>query len=161
VSDNGLTDRDRLAMAFEDLREAGYAADITLGYSACCRECALKQIAEEVHEDDEGNITGIALPDKFIFWFVSKDDYSFVGSADGFPIPERYLEMDEEAIAAISEEFDAAITSERLSKYTTLLNPLNLQWGGNADEIVGVLRKHGLKAACPNSDHWCIEVTAA
>ena len=158
--DEGLTDRDRLAMAFGDLREAGYAADITLGYTACCRDCAIKRIAVEVEEDDEGGVT-ITMPDKFIFWFVQKDDYSFVDSTDGFPIPERYHGMDEEGIEAISDEFDAAITSERLSKYTGLLNPLNLHWSGNADEIVGVLRRHGLIAAVPNSDHWCIEVQKA
>lgn len=159
MTDDSLTDRDRLAMAFQELKEAGYAADITLGYTACCRECALKEIAEEVHEDEEGNITGIALPDKFVFWFVTKDDYSFVGSTEGFPIPERYHDMDAEALAAISDEFDAAITSERLSSYQNLVNPLNLHWGGNPDEIVGVLRRNGLSADVPNNDHWCIEVT--
>lgn len=154
-----LTDRDRLAMAFNDLREAGYAADIRLGYTACCRECALKEIAVEVHEDDEGNVTGIVMPEKFIFWFVQKDDYSFVDSTEGFPIPERYHGLDEEAVQAISDEFDAAITSERLSNYANLINPLNLHWSGNADEIVGILRRHGLACSVPNSEHWCIEVT--
>lgn len=152
-----LTDRDRLAMAFGDLREAGYAADITLGYSACCRECAMRRIAG-VNDDED---VDVVMPEKFIFWFIAKDDYSFVGSTEGFPIPERYLGMDEEAIAEILDEFDAAITAERLSKYTTLVKPLNLHWGGSADEIVGVLRKHGLKADCPNGDHWCIEVAVA
>ena len=156
---DGLTDRDRLAMAFNDLREAGYAADITLGYTACCRECALKSIAVDKELDDDGDVIGVTLPAKFVFWFMQKDDYSFIDSTEGIPVPERYHGMSEEEVAAISDEFDAAITSERLSKYTDLVNPLNLHWGGNADEIVGVLRKHGLMCAVPNSDHWCIEVT--
>lgn len=159
-TDVDFTDRDRLAAAFADLRERGYHADPTLAYRACCRDCALRTMATKVEpddEDDDGEV--VTLPDKFVFWFIQKDDWSFVGSTQGFPLPLQYVDMDEEALEAISDEVDAVIASERLSKYPNLVHHLNLHWCGNADEIVHVLRSHGLMCAVPNSDHWCIEVS--
>lgn len=156
MMDFELTDRDRLAMAFDDLRTRGYIADVSMGYRSCCRDCALQAIAVIGDEHDEdGDLT---LPDKFVFWHIQKDDWSFLDSGEGYPVPLEYTGKDEAWFEANTEEIEAAMVVDRLSKYSWLVNPLNLHWMGNADEIVGVLRRQGLSADVPNNDHWCIEV---
>lgn len=153
-----LTDRDRLAMAFDDLRMRGYIADVSIGYRMCCRDCALHEIARmgDVRDEDDD----LVLPDRFVFWHMMKDDYSFADCGGGFPLSDELLAKGHEWLSDEDSvpEIEAYMLGERTSNYVWLINPLNLHWMGNADEIVGVLRNHGLRCDVPNSDHWCIEV---
>lgn len=153
-----LTDRDRLALAFDELRTNGYIADVSLSYRTCCRDCALHAIAMAADERDEDG--DLVLPDKFVFWHMVKDDFSFVDSTQGFPMPKEFHDKGEDWFEDQSNVLvvEAAMTSERVSNYVWLVNPLNLHWNGNADEIVAALRRQGLSADVPNNDHWCIEV---
>ena len=145
-----LTDRDRLAQAFDQLRQRGYHAPVHYAWTVDCNSCGLGQLQ---HDVGDRPIPG------YVFWHMQKDDYAFTGTYSP-PIPERYADRDEAWFESPEgvEELDAAMLDERLHRYNMLVEPLHLHWGGDRYAIVRVLRRHGLAVCVPPSSDTCIEV---
>ncbi|MES1975828.1 MAG: hypothetical protein V4472_25500 [Pseudomonadota bacterium] len=152
-----LSDRERLAAAFDELRSRGYAAPIEFAWEMCCSSCGCAEL------DRRG------CDDRYVFWNVQMDDASFYGD-HAVPLPEPMRdalrsdgvpEDDDEAIdawmEAHAEQVNALFMVDRLA-HGTLLNPLFLQWGGDKHLICSVLANHGLKAVKPATRHKTIEV---
>jgi hypothetical protein len=142
------TDRERLALAFDNLRRRGYLAPVEFAWTECCASCAMAHLD---HLDPDHAARG------FVFWHIQKDDAAFI-EPDGQPYPERFADRDEEWLEAHAEEVDAALLDERLNHWTTLRAPLWLHWGGDRYTIVRTLRRHGLHAKLPPDPDVCIEV---
>lgn len=143
-----LTDRERFALAFDELRQRGYLAPIEFAWTECCASCATAHLDRL---DPEHTARG------YVFWHIQKDDAAFIES-DGQPIPDRYLDRDEDWLEDHADEVNAALLDERLNRWTTLRNPLWLHWGGDRYAIVRALRRHGLHAQLPQGPETCIEV---
>lgn len=145
-----LTDRDRLAAAFDDLRRRGYLAPVEFAWTECCRSCAMAHLERL---DPEGMARG------HVFWHVQSDDAAFIGQS-GQPMPGQLAGHDEDWYddRANEEEVNAALLDDRLHRRTTLVDSLWLQWGGDRYTIVRTLRRHGLDAKLPPGPEVCIEV---
>lgn len=166
-----MTDRDRLASAFDELRGLGYYAPTDGAWRFCCASCAMNAV--DVEADD---------PHLFVFWTSQKDDYAFVENG-GMPLSDEIvrrqwaesgandvppLEQDrreqllDDWADAHLDELIADEIHQRTSQLTTLVDPLYLHWCGESEVIVGVLRAHGLNVpGVPNGDGYCIEVHPA
>jgi hypothetical protein len=148
--DKPTTDRERLALAFDDLRQRGYLAPVEFAWTQCCRNCAA---AELDRLDPSGAARG------FVFWDAQDDDAAFI-EPDGQPLPERFAGRDDDWLndPANGPEIEAACLDERLHRWTNLRRPLRLKWGGDRYTIVRTLRRHGLHAKLPPDPETCIEV---
>jgi hypothetical protein len=133
------TDLDRLQSAFAELRQRGYLTS----EGGCCRNCALADISEQAGRPrGHQNVDGLRL--------TQYDDQG-LDAAFG----ERYLPDDWKARleAADTDEEEDRLFKETLDRDlwirpTQLADALWVTWRGSSDEIVAVLRSHGLDA------HW-------
>lgn len=139
-----LTDRDRLAAAFDELRQTGWIAPIDWAWEQCCGTCAF-------HDADNLDPTA-----PVIFWHVQKDDAAFFNDpygADTFP---EEIDDDQD----ITPERHAAELAWRLA-HATLVRDLWLHWRGThaqAAFAIRNLRSHGLDATWDGDPGDCIRI---
>jgi Domain of unknown function (DUF6891) len=131
------TDLDRLQSAFAELRQRGYLTS----EGGCCSNCGLADIAEQAGRPrGHQNIEGLRL--------AQYDDQGL-----DVAFGERYLPDDWKARleAADTDEEEDRLFQETLDRDlwirpTQLAGTLWVTWRGSADEVVAVLRSHGLDA---------------
>lgn len=127
---DGLSDRDKLAFAFDELDRRGVRASIEVS-EACCYLAALQLI--------EPSLAGYA---GFAFWTKPRDDVAF-----GL-VP-----------VILSCEHAGIVGSDDRPKSGSMLRrSLSLYWHGPVDLMVSVLRSWGLFAVAPNGPSSSIEV---
>ena len=160
VGGSELSDRDRLAAAFADLRELGYFAPV-LGpaWSPCCQSCALQAIG-----DLDESATGYA------FWHEQGDYFAFLDAeGDNWPqdAADQLLSRDgvdlgdddavDQWLIEKGAELDVYLAADRLA-HGTLLDSLFVYWDGDPDLIVSVLRRWGLNVVAPHDKCTAVEV---
>jgi len=131
------TDLDLLRSAFAELRQRGYLTS----EGGCCSNCGLADIAEQAGRPrGHQNVKGLRL--------AQYDDQG-LDAAFG----ERYLPDDWKArleAAATDEEedrlFQETLDQDLRIRATQLVGALWVTWRGSAEEVVAVLRSHGLDA---------------
>ena len=138
-----LADREKLAYAFDELKQIGYDAPIEFAWEQCCSSCGWGMLDN---------------PEKAVFWNVQSDDNAFFGGA-GIPIPDEFLDLDDEEMEEMygSPTYEAAELVMRLD-HKVLVNDLYLQWSGDSEEICDVLVKWGLSVERPISSAQSIKI---
>ena len=113
-----LTDRDRLALAFDDLNQDGYLAPIDFAWTTCCNSCGMRAI------NKLANTCDLQYPKGYVFWHMQKDEAVFYPA--GTPLPDTVIAAleadglspdDDDAVSAWleghEELMDAAMTLAR------------------------------------------------
>lgn len=164
-----LTDRDRLAWAFGELRDLGWDAPYTWGMQMCCASCGWSSVIADLEDPDElfaGNV-------RVLFWHIRADTVAFCGTETSFDIlPEDLQEQVRRAADLPRDdeekwhrdhhnELHIADVMARTTAYQQLQEDLYIQWSGSLDDAaqaVAVLRAAGLLVTAPTSDDEAIVV---
>ena len=133
------TDLDRLQSAFAELRQRGYLTS----EGGCCQNCALADIAEQAGRPrGHQNVEGLRLTQ-----YDDQRQHPDFGERylpDGWKARLEAADTDEEEDRLFQETLDRDLWI----RPTQLVGDLWVTWRGSSDEIVAVLRSHGLDA------HW-------
>lgn len=157
-----MSDRERLAVAFGMLRQAGWFAPTTWSGHMCCSTCGWTEI---VHNDPEFAWD----TDKSIWWHASADSAAFVSDDDDLPLGADLLqawknaEDPEEWVHEHQDEIRASSFLVRMneSRYQYLVDDLALHWSGGKDAAlvaVKVLRSVGFNVTPPATEDDCIVI---
>lgn len=153
------SDRERLAEALAELAGRGYLL-VGAPWEVCCATCGWTEIARRIGAEDH-------LPEdlKTVWWHEQSDSFAFLGDPGALPQSDEFWDRvpddDDEAVAWMEEHAEEAVTDSvmaRLALYNDLVEPLNLHWMGDPEEIAAALRATGLRVVVPNSERECFEV---
>jgi len=134
-----LTDLDRLQSAFAELRQRAYLTS----ERGCCSNCGLADIAEQAGRPrGHQNVEGLRL--------AQYDDQGLDAAFGECCLPADWQARLEAAATDEEEDrlFQETLDHDLWIRPTQLVGALWVTWRGSADEVVAVLRSHGLDA------HW-------
>jgi hypothetical protein len=133
------TDLDRLQSAFAELRQRGYLT----AEGGCCQNCALADIAELAGRPrGHQNVEGLRL--------TQYDDQGLDAAFGERYLPDNWKARLEGADTDDEEDrlFQETLDRDLWIRPTQLVGALWVTWRGSSDEVIAVLRSHGLDA------HW-------
>jgi hypothetical protein len=174
-SDDELSDRERLALAFGILREHKWYAPTEWSSTLCCTSCGWERVAAKFGYNEESWQELPYEEEPLSMWWTSESDsVAFYGKLDESPMTadmSRQLtevwgdgDSPETMSEWIQEHADDIVTDERVARtteYVNLVADLALQWSGPVDAMrlaVATLRSVGLDVTEPARPTQCIYV---